>query len=151
MHRRASTSTSTERAGHRNRPPLRLPAERSLARSPQRSAYKTSSIKYNRNRARYDRWLTNKGWRGTIADNRVPPRGAVGEPWHSLSPNTNMVNNRTREMPAASKPLILKGRGVKLNSLSVIPPRGNKPREGIDRTSPDLELRIHRRTRRLDA
>ena len=35
----------------------------------------------------------------------MPPRGAVGEPRHILSPNTNMVRNRTREMPAASKPL----------------------------------------------
>ena len=48
--------------------------------------------------------LTDKGWWGTIADNRVPPRGTVGEPRQTLSPNTSMVINRTNEMPAASKP-----------------------------------------------
>ena len=53
-----------------------------------------SNTTYNRNRARYNSWLTNKGWRGTIADNRVPPRGAVGEPRHILSPSTRLVVGR---------------------------------------------------------
>ena len=46
----------------------------------------------------------NQGWWGTTADNRVPPRGTVGEPRQILSTNTNMVTNRARDKPAASKP-----------------------------------------------
>ena len=59
---------------------------------------------YNKNRARYDKWIENKGWWGTTADNRVPPRGTVGEPRHNRSTNANLVSNRTRNKPAESKP-----------------------------------------------
>ena len=59
---------------------------------------------YSKNRARYNKWTENKGWRGTIADNRVPPRGTVGEPRHIRSTTANLVSNRTRNKPAESKP-----------------------------------------------
>ena len=59
---------------------------------------------YNKNRARYNKWTENKGWWGTIADNRVPPRGTVGEPRHIQSTNANLVSNRTEDKPAESKP-----------------------------------------------
>ena len=57
-----------------------------------------------KNRTRYNRWLVNKGWWGTTADNRVPPRGTVGEPRHISSTNANMVSNHARDKPAESKP-----------------------------------------------
>ena len=59
---------------------------------------------YDKNRTRYDKWLENKGWRGTTADNRVPPRGTAGEPRHIRSTNANLVSNRTKNKPAESKP-----------------------------------------------
>ena len=59
---------------------------------------------YNKNRARYNKWLENKGWWGTTADNRVPPRGTVGERRHIRSTNANLVSNRARNKPAESKP-----------------------------------------------
>ena len=59
---------------------------------------------YNKNRTRYNRWLENKGWRGTTADNRVPPRGTVGEPRHIRSMNANRVSNHAKNKPAESKP-----------------------------------------------
>ena len=59
---------------------------------------------YNKNRTRYRRLLENKGWWGTTADNRVPPRGTVGEPRHISSMNANMVSNHTGNKSAASKP-----------------------------------------------
>ena len=58
----------------------------------------------NKNRTRYDKWLENKGWWGTTADDRVPPRGTVGEPRHIRSTNANLVSNRTKNKPAESKP-----------------------------------------------
>ena len=59
---------------------------------------------YNKNRARYNKWIENKGWWGTTADNRVPPRGTMGEPRYIRSTNANLVSNRTRNKPAESKP-----------------------------------------------
>ena len=59
---------------------------------------------YNKNRTRYNRWLENKGWWGTTADNRVPPRGTVGEPRHISSMNANLVSNHARNKSAESKP-----------------------------------------------
>ena len=59
---------------------------------------------YNKNRIRYDKWLENKGWWGTTADNRVPPRGTVGEPRHIRSTSANLVSNRTKNKPAEAKP-----------------------------------------------
>ena len=59
---------------------------------------------YNKNRTRYNRWLENKGWWGTTADNRVPPRGTVGEPRNISSMNANLVSNRARNKSAESKP-----------------------------------------------
>ena len=59
---------------------------------------------YNKNRARYNKWIENKGWWGTTADNRVPPRGTVGEPRHISGMNANMVSNHARDKSAASKP-----------------------------------------------
>ena len=59
---------------------------------------------YNTNRTRYNRWLVNTGWWGTTADNRVPPRGTVGEPRHISGMNANMVSNHARDKSAASKP-----------------------------------------------
>ena len=59
---------------------------------------------YNKNKTRYDKWLENKGWWGTTADSRVPPRGTVGEPRHIRSTNANLVSNRTKNKPAESKP-----------------------------------------------
>ena len=38
------------------------------------------------------------------ADNRVPPRGTVGEPRHIRSVNANLVSNHTLNKPAESKP-----------------------------------------------
>ena len=55
-------------------------------------------------RARYNKWIENKGWWGTTADNRVPPRGTVGEPRRIRSTSANLVSNRTRNKPAESKP-----------------------------------------------
>ena len=52
----------------------------------------------------YNRWLDNKGWWGTTADNRVPPRGTVGEPRHISSMNANSVCNHARNKSAESKP-----------------------------------------------
>ena len=59
---------------------------------------------YNKNRTRYNRWLVNKGWGGTTADNRVPPPGTVGEPRHISGVNANMVYNHARGKSASSKP-----------------------------------------------
>ena len=59
---------------------------------------------HNKNRTRYNIWLVNKGWWGTTADSRVPPRGTVGEPRRISSMNANMVNNHAGDKPAASKP-----------------------------------------------
>ena len=59
---------------------------------------------YNKNRTRYNRWLENKGWWGTTADNRVPPRGTVGEPRHISSMNAVLVSNHARNKSAESKP-----------------------------------------------
>ena len=59
---------------------------------------------YNNHISRYNSWLTNKGWWGTTADNRVPPRGTVGEARQILSTNAHMVSNRARDRLAASKP-----------------------------------------------
>ena len=79
-------------------------------RCPRRSQRKDPQTRrsrstYSNDRIRYNSWLANKGWRGTIADNRVPPRGAVGEPRRILSTNTTVVSSRMRYVPAASKPL----------------------------------------------
>ena len=57
----------------------------------------------NKNRARYNSWVNNKGWWGTTADNRMPPRGAVGEPRRTPSTNTNWFSNRAEEESAVSK------------------------------------------------
>ena len=59
---------------------------------------------YNKNRTRYNRWLENKGWWGTTADNRAPPRGTVGEPRHVSSMNANLVSSHAKNKPAESKP-----------------------------------------------
>ena len=59
---------------------------------------------YDKNRARYYKLLGNGGWWGTTADNRVPPRGTVGELRHIRSTNANLVSNRARNKPAESKP-----------------------------------------------
>ena len=79
-------------------------------RCPRRSQRKDPQTRRSRStnsndRMRYNSWLANKGWWGTIADNRVPPRGAVGELRRILSTSTNVFSNRTRYVPAASKPL----------------------------------------------
>ena len=48
--------------------------------------------------------VANKGWRGTKADNRVPPRGKMGEPRHISSMNANLVSSHARNESAESKP-----------------------------------------------
>ena len=70
----------------------------------QKAKHDKTNHTYNNNRSRNKNWLTNMGWWGTTADNRVPPRGTVGEPRQILSASTNMVSNRAKDRPAASKP-----------------------------------------------
>ena len=83
---------------------------------------------YIKNRTRYNRWLENKGWWGTTADNRVPPRGTVGEPRHISSMNANLVSNHARNK---SDPLI--GRGIQYYYKIRTPPKRNKTEEEKDR------------------
>ena len=82
----------------------------------------------SKNRTRYSRWLENKGWWGTTADNRVPPRGTVGEPRHISSMNANLVSNHARNK---SDPLI--GRGIQYYYKIRTPPKRNKTEEEKDR------------------
>ena len=44
------------------------------------------------------------GYDSMTADNRVPPRGTVGEPRHISSMNANLVSTHARNKSAASKP-----------------------------------------------
>ena len=66
--------------------------------------FKNASRRTYKNLTRYNRWLENKGWWGTEADSRVPPRGTVGEPRHIRSVNANLVSNHAKNKPAESKP-----------------------------------------------
>ena len=68
-----------------------------------RHTNKNKNRTYNKNRIRYERGMNNKGWWGTTADNRMPPRGAVGEPRRTPSTNTNWFSNRAKEESAVSK------------------------------------------------
>ena len=106
------TGTQRPQRRLRHRAQAKAQAERPAAtRSAQPSRAKntdmnrnTSRGAYNKNRTRYERWLENKGWWGKKADNRVPPRGTVGEPRHILSVNANLVSSHTRNKSAESKP-----------------------------------------------
>ena len=114
-----NNSMITHRIGSRERPRPRLrpqPHRRRLREPPRslgqathtqtNSQSRTQARKsktYNKNRSRYDSWLNNKGWWGTTADNRMPPRGTVGEPRRIPSTSANMVSNRAREESAVSK------------------------------------------------
>ena len=85
------------------RPTATRPAQSTRAKNKNRNI-NTTRRTYNKNRTRYDRWLENKGWWGTKADNRVPPRGTVGEPRHILNMNANLVSSHARNKSAESKP-----------------------------------------------
>ena len=108
-----TTAPATQREQFDNTEDDNLSSLRAISaevRCPRRSQRKDPQTRcsrstYSDNRIRYNSWLANKGWWGTIADNRVPPRGAVGEPRRILSTNTNVVSNRMRYVPGASKPL----------------------------------------------
>ena len=120
-----TNSMITHRIGSRERPRPRLrpqPHHRRL-REPRRLGQATLTLTdsqsrthprrnrtYNKNRSRYNSWVNNKGWWGTTADNRMPPRGTVGEPRRIPSTNANMVSNRRRNQRCRNP---LKGRGIK--------------------------------------
>ena len=99
------------RLRHRAQAQADAQAERPAAtRNAQPSCAKNANI-FNvsrrtcyKNLTRYKRWLENKGWWGTKADSRVPPRGTVGEPRNIRSMNANLVNNHAKNMLAESKP-----------------------------------------------
>ena len=105
------TGTQRPRRRLKHRAQANAQAERPAAtRTVQPSCAKSANIFRNtsrgtyKSRARYTKWLENKGWRGTEADNRVPPRGTVGEPRHIRSMNANLVSSHARNKPAESKP-----------------------------------------------
>ena len=79
-------------------------ASRKETQHTHRTKQNSNTRTYHKNRTRYNIWLENKGWWGTTAGNRVPPRGTVGEPRHISSMNANLVSNHARNKSAESKP-----------------------------------------------